>query len=509
MTQYFETGNFYPPFEHEDRIAKYKENKRLFMGNHWDVLRKHKTTLTREQKNLLYVSVNFPAIIAKKSADFLFGENATYSAGKGDNSTEQLRLDEWVEKNDINILNYESALSNSYRGDAYFKVRYGQEYGGDLPKELDPHRVIIEQQTAEYVFPETAIGNSKKVIAYHIAVPYQTDNSDNEKWALDVESHYAGRIEYSSFVIRPINTNVEGEILSWKIQSEDVTKRRTVATGVLFPLVVHVPNFATDDDIFGIDDITELRPIIDEINNRLTQIANILDKHADPAIAVPVGTLQEGDDGMPIFRVGVDKVFEMMGKDDIIPQYITWDGQLQNAFTELDKLVSYLLMIAEIPEVVLGRGDSGTSGSSGLAIKWRMNSLLAKVNRKRQYYNRGLKRIFTIAQLLEKAVGKADYTLFTPIVKFKDGLPKDEMEMAQIVATRSGGAVTMSQKSSLMYLDDLTEEQADNEIARIQEEQEAQQSTFAEPSIFNGSDVPSNEGDDPQDQKPTDDKQEQ
>ncbi|MGD2278214.1 phage portal protein [Bacillus wiedmannii] len=509
MTQYFETGNFYPPFEHEDRIARYKENKRLFMGNHWDIFRKHKQTLSREQKNLLYVSVNFPAIIAKKSADFLFGENATYSAGKGDNSTEQLRLDDWVEQNDINILNYESALSNSYRGDAFFKVRYGQEAGGDLPKELDPFRVIIEQQTAEYVFPETAIGNSKKVIAYHIAVPYQLDHSDNEKWALDVESHYAGRIEYSSFLIRPISTNSEGEILSWKIQSEDVSKRRTVMTGVLFPLVVHVPNFATDDDIFGIDDITELRPIIDEINNRLSQIANILDKHADPAIAVPVGTLQEGDDGLPVFRVGVDKVFELMGKDDIVPQYITWDGQLANAFTELDKLVSYLLMIAEIPEVVLGRGDSGTSGSSGLAIKWRMNSLLAKVNRKRQYYNRGLKRVFSIAQLLEKAVGKSDFEFFTPIVKFKDGLPKDEMEMAQIAATRTGGAVTMSQKTALMYQDDLTEEQADNEIARIKEEQEAMQSTFAEPSIFNGSDVPSTEEDDPQDPKPTGDEQDE
>lgn len=500
MTHYFETGNFYPPFEHEDRVARYKENKRLFKGNHWDVFRKHKQTLSREQKNLLYVSVNFPSIIAKKSADFLFGENATYSAGKGDNSKEQERLDEWVEKNDMNILNYESALSNSYRGDAFFKVRYGQEYGGDLPKELDPFRVIIEQQNAEFVFPETAVGNSKKVVAYHIAVPYQTDFSNNEKWALDVESHYAGRIEYSSYVIRPISMNIEGEVLSWKIQSEDISKRRTVNTGVPFPLVVHVPNYATDDDLFGIDDITEIRPVIDEINNRLSQIANILDKHADPAIAVPVGTLQEDDDGMPVFRVGVDKVFELMGKDDIVPQYITWDGQLQNAFTELDKLVSYLLMIAEIPEVVLGRGESGTSGSSGLAIKWRMNSLLAKVNRKRQYYNRGLKRVFTIAQLLESAVGKADYEFFTPIVKFKDGLPKDEMEMAQIASTRTGGAVTMSQKTALMYQDDLTEEQAEREIERIKAEQEAMQSTFADPSIFNGSSVDSDEEKNSEDQ---------
>ncbi|MGE2643632.1 hypothetical protein ACQH7H_23800, partial [Escherichia coli] len=89
---------------------------------------------------------------------------------------------------------------------------------------------------------------------------------------------------------------------------------------------------------------------------------------------------------------------------------------------------------------------------------------------------------------------------FTPIVKFKDGLPKDEMEMAQIASTRTGGAITMSQKTALMYQDDLTEEQAEREIERIKEEQEAMQSTFADPSIFNGSSVDSDEEKDSEDQ---------
>ncbi|QGG47700.1 hypothetical protein [Heliorestis convoluta] len=77
----------------------------------------------------------------------------------------------------------------------------------------------------------------------------------------------------------------------------------------------------------------------------------------------------EDERGNPIFRVGIDKVFEMMGKDEVIPQYITWDGQLQAAFTELEHLIKMLLINAEIPEIVLGVGDAGTSGASGLAIK--------------------------------------------------------------------------------------------------------------------------------------------
>ncbi|WP_214796592.1 MULTISPECIES: phage portal protein [unclassified Exiguobacterium] len=481
---YFARGEYFPPVEHESRITRYKENKKLFMGNHWDIFRQHDKTLTHEQKNMLYVSVNFPSLIAKKSADFLFGEDASYSAGKGDNSTEQERMDEWAEKNDLSIVNYEMALSNAYRGDAFYKVRYGQEHGGDLPKEFDPYRVIIERQNAEYVFPETAVGDANKIVAYHIAVPHQPDKS-KELWDLIVESHYAGYIEYSKFEMRPINYNMDGEVVSFKITAEYPEERYSVNTGVPMPLVVHVPNYSVDDAWEGIDDITELRPLLDEINNRLSQIASILDKHSDPALAVPYGSLQEDVDGNPTFRVGMDKVFEVNGKDDVIPEYITWDGKLSDAFMELDKLVQYILVVAEVPEVAIGKGDSGTSGSSGLAIKWRMNSLLAKVNRKRQYFNKGLKSVFMLAQMLEKAVGKADYEYFTPVIKFRDGLPKDEMEQANIVATRTGGAVTMSQKAGLMYLDGLTEEQAEAELERIKEEQESSMSSFASPSIFN------------------------
>src|SRR5690606_15410796 len=174
-------------------------------------------------------------------------------------------------------------------------------------------------------------------------------------------------------------------------------------SGVPFPLVVHVPNFALDDSWEGIDDLTDLKPLFDELNNRLSQIAVILDKHADPAIAVPAGSLTEDEKGNPAFHVGRDKVFEVLGKDDVIPVYITCDGKLSAAFKELEFMIDKIVMLAEIPPVALGKDNAGTSGASGLSIKWRMNSLLAKIIRKRQYYNKALKQVLLIAQLLEHA----------------------------------------------------------------------------------------------------------
>jgi hypothetical protein len=486
----FQEGQLYPHPSHMARIERYKDNKKLFMGDHLNVFKKYKSKLTHTQKELLYVSINLASIIAKKSADFLFGESVQVVAGKGDNSKEQLALDRLTEQNDMNIKNYESALSNAYRGDSFYKIRVGQEFGGELPPEVDEYKVIIEHQNAEYVFPETVLGDANKIRAYHIAVPERTDDGvediSESEWILHVESHYAGRIEYSKFRLYPININSDGEIIQWKIGYELPEYRSAISTGVPIPLVVHVPNFALDDAWYGIDDITEHRSILDEINNRISQISDILDKHADAPIAVPIGTLREDSAGNVVYNVAHEKVFEIASKDDVIPQYITnQNPQIDQAFKELEMLIDLLFTVAEIPSVALGRNDSGTSGSSGLSIKWRMNSLLSKINRKRQYYEKGLKKVYLIAQMLENAVGIDSYEVTVPKLKFKDGLPKDRMEEANIMAIRTGGKPTLSQKTAMMLMDDLTEEQVKVELERM--EQENSTDDFVDASIFNES----------------------
>src|SRR5690606_8341118 len=246
------------------------------------------------------------------------------------------------------------------------------------------------------------------------------------RWVLNIESHYPGRIVYRRMTMSEINTNFDNEVTRWKIQGEITGARREVKTGVPFPLVVHVPNFALDDSWEGIDDLSDLKPMFDELNNRLSQIAVILDKHSDPAIAVPAGSSTEDEKGNPVFNVGRDKVLEDLGKDDVIPVYSAWDGDMDAAFKALEFLIDKVVMLAEIPPVALGKDNAGTPGASGLAIKWRMNSLLAKINRKRQYYNKALKRVLLIAQLLEhaqmkKAGKRPDYEVTVPIIQFKDG----------------------------------------------------------------------------------------
>jgi hypothetical protein len=478
----FEIGQYYPHPDHVDRINRYRINKKIFRGEHAEVFRNVLSKspyvvnkLNDRQQNLLYISINLAGLICKKSADFLFGEPCSFSAGTDDNSDEQKALERLNNENEMNILNYESSLGNGYRGDSFYKIRWGQRWAGNLVEEFDPFRVFIEAQNAEYVFPETLPTDANTVFCYHIAFPQEVIGTQGQEFILHVESHYPGMIQSRKFRMNPTLTEPNGVAKQFKIYAEIEDTFSEVMTGVPFPLVVHAPNYSTDDSWEGIDDLTEHHGIFDEINMRLSLIAEILDKHSDPAMAVPTGTLGEDENGNPIFHAGRDKIFEYE-KGEAEPKYITWNGQLDGAFKELEKLIELLLMLTEIPPVALGKDNSGTSGASGLSIKWRMNSLLAKCNRKRQYFEKALKRVLLIAQLLEhKKAEKVDYEVVTnPRIIFKDGLPDDELEQATIENMRTGGRPTRSQKTAIMRLDDMTEEQAEKEMLRIREEEKAE-----------------------------------
>lgn len=476
----FDKGEYYPPESHSERIERYRENKQLVKGDHWEVFKDS----NMKHNSKMYVSANLPGIIAKKSADFLVGDGVQVSAGVQDNSPEQKALERFMEENDLDIKFYESALSNAYRGDSFFRVRYGQQFNGLYPEAFDEKRVIIEAINAEYVFPQASATNKNVIEAYHVAIPQMVpgDEETPTSYILNIQSYYPGYIIHETRGLTCKQTDVFGNPTFYKIG--DIIESHEEYTGVPVPLVVHVANFALDDTWEGLDDLTELKPLFDELNNRLSQVASILDKHSNPAIALPMGLMVEDDQGRPMFNVADSKVFELDDKDRI-PQYITWNGQLTECYSEIDRLTNLILMTAEIPAVALGSGDAGTSGSSGLAIRFRLNSLISKIKRKRKYYEKALKQIFLIAQYLEHSVGIADYEITKPHFIFTDGLAEDEMSKANMMAVRTGGAITMSQRKAIMILDGLTEEQAEAELARIEEEQKNNAPELASPSIFN------------------------
>jgi hypothetical protein len=99
-----------------------------------------------------------------------------------------------------------------------------------------------------------------------------------------------------------------------------------------------------------------------------------------------------------------------------------------------------------------------------------MISPLAKVNRIRMRMDPALKKAIKLCSQLggENII---DLTGKPLSIVWKDGLPQDEMEQANIMSIRTGGKPTISQYRAVQELDDLSAEDTQIEIDRIDEDE--------------------------------------
>ncbi|MEY8188642.1 portal protein [Peribacillus simplex] len=495
-------GAQFPPASERERISKYKRLKKTFKGRQAEVYERAtellKDTPHAPQLRKLYIAVNLADIIVTKPADLLVGEPPAFESGLPDDSEEQKAINSYVEENDLVKLVHESAIGNGYRGDAWFKVRYGyredfsevRKLGGDVPAgiEMEP---IIEHVNAEYAFPELSRGNVKSFKAVDIASVEYVVSDKEEIPFLNVERHLPGYIVYERYRLHEFEGGVDssyGYPLQYFNIGEKVATGRendVVPTGVPHLLVQHIPYKSVDDDWEGIGGLEKLETLLAAINDRLVQIDYILWKHSDPNA---YGPEIEGNGGSAVQLGGV---YIPVSKEDIAPGYMTWNGQLDAAFKELETLIALVFQIAETPQWLFGTvlgdnaGGTGTSHTDNGAIKARFMPIISKVRRIRTHYDKAMRDALYACQLLDIAHGDAKFKAVYPSVTWSDGIPKNEKELAEIMQIRTAGKATIDQKSAIKKQDAVDDEKATEIIRRISEDEKAT-SGFVDGSVFNG-----------------------
>lgn len=445
----------FPNDKERMRLDDYEYYQRLFLGKHFEAfrIRIDDERYNRAYTKLRYVVVNFAGLLSKIMADMLFSEPPTIKVPNGD----QDWVDEFVRENKLDVQLYESALGCSYQGDAVFKLRAGQRTKTNMES-----TVICEDITPRIFFPKL---NSFNVRAEPEAIDLKWQFKYGDKLYLRVERHEPGKIINEVYEME--GDKIMGQVNPSMAGIEDLEPEQ--ATNVDFLLLTHVANWKTGDRYFGLSDYHDLDYLFYALNNRITKIDNILDKHGDPILMVPTGVLKE-DGTVNKKALGVIEVSE--GENNK-PEYIVWDASLQSAFTEVEKLVDFLYLTSEISPDILGLGEG--SSESGRALKFKLMRTIAKTQRKRLYYDQAIKELIYNAQVFAKANaltinGKAlRGEPVKPEIEWKDGLPIDDAELQEklILAIDAG---IKSKKDVIMELDGVDEENAEVKLQEIEEE---------------------------------------
>lgn len=452
-----EVKEIFPDLASQKRLQDYEYYKNLFKGNHFDAfkIKIHDKDYNETYGKMRYVMANFAGLLSKIMADMLFSEPVNIKVPDGD----QEFVDALVHENRLNIQFYEAAMSASYKGDILFKLRTAPRHP-ENPN--DASTIIIESVTPSIYFPEIDPFNvsqdpAVKVLAWKFKI--------GKEDYLRKEIHSYGKIENKVFKMK--GSEVEREVPLDILGIDGLMP--VVNVDIDECLLVHIPNWKLDDEFFGMSDYHDLETLFYAINNRLTAVDNILDKHSDPILTVPEGVLDERGQ----VKRNALNLFEIPEGSEGKPEYVVWNANLDIAIQQIDKLVEMLFMISETSPDLLGMGKG--QADSGRALKLKLLRTIAKARRKRLYFDQGIKDIIYRAQLLAKAynlkVGGKSLTKdpVIPEIEWQDGLPTDQGEQVETETKRiDAGLTTVS--DSIMRLDSVDEDTAKKKAKEIKDE---------------------------------------
>lgn len=395
------------------RLGTYVKNRALFDGAHNIVFLEWASSLKPERRAQIWLTINWHQMLSTIWPDLLVGEPPQFTAATPE---QQTFLDTLVSDNRLVNTIYEVGIDVSRYGDGLFNTWY------------NGRKVKIGTASPEVWIPWSTPSDIKDVQGCVLGWKYE----QNKKFYLDTQTHLPGSVQHVLY-----ETDKDGVIQ--KAVVEDNAKDTKVDDSLL---VVPVHNVTTSDRYFGLSDYDICESICQEEESRLSQIKYVLDKHSDPNLKGPASVVTTNPvTGQSEVKTG-GKYFPLGIGEDV--NYLTWDGQLEAAFKELDNLQAKKFQMTGISPALFG-GDFGRA-ESGSAMKRLLISTLRKINRLRMQFDPAVREVINIASRLAVAnevPGSVEIGVQDVHIAWQDGLPQDLVETASAYSTlKASGLVS-------------------------------------------------------------------
>lgn len=396
--------------------------------------------------NVLYITENLAGRCTLKYADLLFGEPLQVEPDSGEQAAKDA-LDRIRRQSRFNQLCYDAAATAGWAGAAWWQavIRQGA--------------VRLEAVAPEHVFPAYDI-DGRTLLG--VTIKHRVDIQGVA--CVRVIEHLPGRINHEIWRLARGSERVEARLRPAASQAGLDDEQATGHPGLM---VWELPNYSTGG-VGATDYDGESLTLLDEINNRRSQISRILDIHADPAV-VALASLFDENGQLKI--AGKAIAADDMSSGDPV-RYVTWNGELTAAATGLDSSTDAYLGHQEIAPPLVGKGGE-TSADSWKKFKLSAQQTIARVNRKRLHLHETLEEILLAVQQLEALhTPGAGYEPSPVGLTWSDGLPADETDEMMIVSGYYAARL-MSRYRALMRIHDGDREIVEDEIARLDAEADA------------------------------------
>jgi len=433
-----------------ERLRRYRELLDFYEGIHFAASRRGRTNLV----------VNYARAVVNKGVSYLFGRGVHISVspqgplgaplpaspgGLGAEppvSPEQL-LGRLAEDNDLDLVLLQAATNASVLGDAVLKVFV--EFAGRVRLvNVDPFNVFPTWAGDDLTLREVSL--TGRLSAAEAAERYGVTSR---------ESRVASDSGLGTRDSGPTVATVE----IWSDQRYRlVVGSETVHDGPNpygFIPFVHVPNLQPPNSRWGISDLVDLIPLNRELDERMSDQADVIRYHADPPVVFK-GVEEHSD-----LPVGPGTVWDLPRDADV--SLLEWRGNAPALQEHIDRVLRALYEVTETPRTSFG--DSGRL-LSGVALETELQPLVQRTLRKRVSWSAALRRCNQMLLVLTERVSGLAPGTFAPYrsqIVWPPMLPRDdEAEARRNLALVEGGL--LSHRGAMDALGDLDPE---TELQRV------------------------------------------
>jgi len=217
------------------------------------------------------------------------------------------------------------------------------------------------------------------------------------------------------------------------------------------------------NQVWGRSDLDGLIEINRELNERMSDQADVIRYHADPPVIFR-GVTEHTD-----LAVGPGTVWDLPLDSDV--KLLEWQGQPVAVQEHIERVMRTLFEISETPRSAFG--DSGRL-LSGVALEMELRPIIQKTLRRRAFWTRALRQRNTLILKLAERFGisgaqPGEFSPYRTKVVWPPMVPSDDTELVrQNIALVQAGL-----RSYRGALDALGEESPEAEIERIRADREA------------------------------------
>ena len=339
---------------HGPRLNRYSACWAWYLGHHWSY---------RREQGEQNITLNYTRTLADYITNFCFGKGVQWKVPEQNAAIiPQLLHRVWEQDNSKHNVLWEMGQLAGVTGDCFVKVAYEDPYVDPIGI-TNEGRIRVIALNPAHCFPEYHPHDRDRLLRFKLKYRF---------WGTSPE----GTRQVYTFTEILTDDSIEQYI------NDELVDQYPNPIGHI--PIVHIPNMTISSSPWGQADIWDIIPLNRELNEKMTEVSDIINYHAAPVTIITGAKASQLERGPKKVWAGLPKEASVFNLES--------SGNMAGALEYITFLKRAMHELTGVPETALGQFQP-VSNTSGVALAIQYQPLMNRFNMKRIHFTKGLEKI--------------------------------------------------------------------------------------------------------------------